>query len=89
MQSPLTTVFAGSEEDVPKFNKYSGVAEWNNAVFLWVNVDGNTYGNSFYSEGRYITWFGGNRMAAGILHGKTPRLGVRSYNIFVHRISYS
>jgi hypothetical protein len=23
---------------MPKFSKYSGVVEWQNAIFLWVNI---------------------------------------------------
>jgi hypothetical protein len=30
-----------------KFNKYSGVAEWQNACMLWVNVGGSDYNNEF------------------------------------------
>lgn len=53
----------------PKFSKYSGVVEWKNCVFLWVNigVPGGEYNNSFSEGGKYITWFGGSRM-----HADTP-----------------
>lgn len=53
----------------PKFSKYSGVVEWKNCVYLWVNigVPGGDYNNSFSEGGRYITWFGGSRM-----HADTP-----------------
>ena len=52
----------------PKFSKYSGVCEWNNCVFLWVNVMkkvGAGYGNTFNEEGRFMTWFGGSKMCSG------------------------
>ncbi len=46
------------------FNKYSGVQEWNDCVFLWVNLGakGNTVVNDFMKSGTQITWFGGSRM---------------------------
>ncbi len=51
---------------LPRFSKYSGVVEWRNAVYLWVNIGGKTgYRNSFSEEGRFIMWFGGSRMHAG------------------------
>jgi hypothetical protein len=54
---------------LPKFSKYSGVAEWRNCVFLWVNIFDPTngggegiYPNEFYEGGRHMSWFGGSRM---------------------------
>mmetsp|Transcript_27393 Transcript_27393/g.86838 ORF Transcript_27393/g.86838 Transcript_27393/m.86838 type:complete len:329 (-) Transcript_27393:67-1053(-) len=47
---------------VPRFNKYSGVAEWSNALFLFVNIGGADYANNFLEGGQSITWFGGSRM---------------------------
>lgn len=50
-----------------RFNKYSGVAEWKNALFLWVNIihDGSgQYENSFSAGGQYMMWFGGSTMHA-------------------------
>lgn len=46
------------------FNKYCGVQEWKNAVFLWVNLGSkdNTVVNDFLDTGKQITWFGGSRM---------------------------
>lgn len=51
------------------FNKYSGVQEWDNAIFLWVNLGGknNDVVNEFLDRGKQITWFGGSRM-----HDETP-----------------
>ena len=48
---------------LPKFSKYVGVAEWKNALFLWVNLssDGD-YPNEFLDGGKAITWFGGSRV---------------------------
>jgi hypothetical protein len=40
----------------PSFNKYSGIVEWKNCVFLFVNIDSNNYKNQF-KEG-VMTWFG-------------------------------
>ncbi len=46
--------------------RYSGVAEWANCVFLWVNIGGKDgYHNAFSEEGRLMTWFGGSRMHSG------------------------
>jgi hypothetical protein len=52
----------------PKFNKYSGVVEWRNALFIWVNIGfpNNEYSNRFLDGGKLMTWFGGSRMNAGI-----------------------
>jgi hypothetical protein len=46
------------------FNKYCGVQEWNNAIFLWINLGSkdNTVVNDFLDGGSRITWFGGSRM---------------------------
>lgn len=60
------------------FNKYCGVQEWNNAVFLWVNLGSkdNTVVNDFLDDGKQITWFGGSRMYddSPVIH-KLLRLG--------------
>jgi hypothetical protein len=46
-----------------RFNKYSGVVEWQNALFLWVNIGGSQgYKNTFEANGEYISWFGGSSM---------------------------
>lgn len=67
---------AASEQDRQRldgarlsFNKYSGVQEWKNVIFLWVNLGGKggTVVNDFLDGGRQITWFGGSRM-----HDDTP-----------------
>ena len=49
---------------IPRFSKYSGVVEWKNAIFLWVNLgyDKSQYPNTFSEKGKYITWFGGSKM---------------------------
>lgn len=46
------------------FNKYCGVQEWQNAVFLWINLGSkdNAVVNDFLNGGTQITWFGGSRM---------------------------
>lgn len=55
---------ANGGSSIPSFSKYSGVAEWRNAIFLWVNIGSETseYPNVFTSEGRCITWYGGSQM---------------------------
>jgi hypothetical protein len=50
---------------VPKFSKYSGVVEWKNCVYLWVNLGSSNPGeyiNVFTERGRYMTWYGGSKM---------------------------
>lgn len=49
---------------MPKFNKYPGVIEWLNCIYLWVNIDGisSDYPNVFSEEGKYMMWFGGSKM---------------------------
>jgi len=49
------------------FNKYCGVQEWSNCVFLWVNLATSDSPNDFLLDGRQITWFGGSRM-----HDESP-----------------
>ena len=52
----------------PKFSKYAGFCEWQNCVYLWVNImkgKGINYGNTFNEIGRFITWFGGSKMTQG------------------------
>jgi hypothetical protein len=47
------------------FNKYSGVQEWQNCIFLWVNLGAKGPGtvvNEFQDGGTKITWFGGSQM---------------------------
>ena len=44
------------------FNKYCGVQEWKNAIFLWVNLDTEDSPNDFLDGARQVTWFGGSRM---------------------------
>ena len=53
------------------FNKYCGVQEWKNCIFLWVNLgkhDGSPL-NEFLDNGRQITWFGGSKM-----HEQSPAI---------------
>ncbi|GKY95255.1 hypothetical protein MPSEU_000487900 [Mayamaea pseudoterrestris] len=51
------------------FNKYSGVQEWANCFFLWVNFGAlnNQVVNEFYDDGKQVIWFGGSSM-----HSETP-----------------
>jgi len=55
------------QQSEPKFNKYPGAIEWKNAIYLWVNIGGSTgYTNSFSEKGRYMMWYGGSKMHAGM-----------------------
>ena len=51
------------------FNKYCGVQEWKNALFLWVNLGSkdDDVVNEFLDDAQRITWFGGSRM-----HDESP-----------------
>lgn len=53
----------------PKFSKYSGVVEWSNCIYLWVNIANENcdYPNEMREDGKLISWFGGSRM-----HSDTP-----------------
>ena len=42
---------------VPRFNRMSGIQEWVNAIFLFVNVEGDSYANLFLKAGEHMTWF--------------------------------
>jgi hypothetical protein len=59
---------------LPRFSKYSGVVEWKNCVFLWVNIfdlsksNDCQYPNVFTEKGRFIKWFGGSKMSRGKFH---------------------
>jgi hypothetical protein len=44
------------------FNKYSGVQEWKNCVYLWINLNMADSPNDFLDDGRQITWFGRSKM---------------------------
>ena len=61
-----------NDNKLPRFSKYSGVAEWNNCVFLWVNIfinkNLNQCNNNFTENGKYIDWYGGSKMSAGKFH---------------------
>ena len=51
------------------FNKYCGVQEFKNAIFLWINLGSkdNPVVNDFLDDARQVTWFGGSRM-----HDESP-----------------
>jgi hypothetical protein len=51
----------------PRFSKYSGITEWRNCIFLWVNIGGKDYSNQFMKEGQQMTWWAGSRH-----HEETP-----------------
>eukprot|EP01041_Mallomonas_annulata_P008430 gene8430-17377_t len=61
-KAPVMTI--ANNNTTPTFSKYSGIAEWSNTLFLWVNLGDQTseYKNEFLDGGRKITWFGGSRM---------------------------
>jgi hypothetical protein len=67
-----SVVTASNNGVCPKFSKYSGVLEWANCVYLWVNLgtsenSNNIYENTFLDGGRSFVWFGGNKMNKGII----------------------
>jgi hypothetical protein len=51
------------------FNKYCGVQEFKNAIFLWINLGSkdNPVVNDFLDDAKQVTWFGGSRM-----HDESP-----------------
>ncbi len=54
-----------------------GVAEWAEAVALFVNVAGNRYPNEFLDDGRYVTWFAGLRQVCYLMSKLTKKLPPR------------
>ena len=42
----------------PKFNRMSGIQEFTNAIFLFVNKDGPLYENVLSTSSGTITWYG-------------------------------
>lgn len=55
VKGAVMTLAAGTRS--VRFNKYSGIQEWRNAIFLFVNLDGSSYANTFHKDGRFISWF--------------------------------
>mmetsp|Transcript_138238 Transcript_138238/g.359213 ORF Transcript_138238/g.359213 Transcript_138238/m.359213 type:complete len:226 (+) Transcript_138238:59-736(+) len=54
-----STKRAGDKVVAPKFNKYAGWVEWQNAIFLWVNATGGSFDNTFQLGGRQVNWYVG------------------------------
>ena len=55
----------GSTGLCPKFSKYSGLVEWKNCIYLWVNLGSHKPGefiNEFSEGGQFMTWYGGSKM---------------------------
>jgi hypothetical protein len=40
-----------------RFNKFTGLLEWRNALVLWINKDSACYENTFSDDWRTVTWF--------------------------------
>jgi hypothetical protein len=61
----ITVMQMSNYGKTPKFNKYPGVIEWKNCLYLWVNIGGKTgYTNTFSEKGRFMMWYGGSKMKA-------------------------
>jgi hypothetical protein len=71
-----TVMCLANNGTLPKFSKYSGVVQWNNSYFLWVNIfpsnvatsSSAVYENKFLESGQKMTWFGGSLMRPGWLN---------------------
>jgi hypothetical protein len=64
----LHVVLKANNGIAPRFSKYSGVLEWLNCTFLWVNLHCKSpgqYDNQFLDRGKEFVWFGGSRMTQG------------------------
>mmetsp|Transcript_19734 Transcript_19734/g.37113 ORF Transcript_19734/g.37113 Transcript_19734/m.37113 type:complete len:216 (+) Transcript_19734:44-691(+) len=60
--APCTSRGEEGSSAPPRFNKYAGWAEWENAIFLWVNAVGGNFDNSFVNGGSQVSWYvGGQR----------------------------
>lgn len=84
-------------DKLPKFSKYSGVAEWKNCVFLWVNIfpqssQQGSYPNVFLNEGREIKWYGGSKvhkhsdLTSRLLATKDNSLGINDKILLLVRL---
>lgn len=64
-----SVVTRSNNGQTPKFSKYSGILEWSNCIYLWVNLGGpstpDSYENTFLDNGRSFVWFGGSKMTKG------------------------
>ena len=49
----------------PTFSRMSGIQEWQNCIFVFVNVYGDDYKNVFLNDGERITWFAQPRQSEG------------------------
>ena len=56
-QNKAAAMRAASPSVTPKFSRMSGIQQWANAVFLFVNVGGSDYKNVFLDGGERMTWF--------------------------------
>jgi len=65
-RTKMEVMVLASQNRHVRFSKYSGVVEWGNCVFLWVNVPAPgvkpDYPNKFREGGRVMSWFGGSKM---------------------------
>jgi hypothetical protein len=65
-RTKMEVMVLASQNRHVRFSKYSGVVEWGNCVFLWVNVPAPgikpDYPNKFREGGRIMSWFGGSKM---------------------------
>ena len=58
IDAPVKAAIVEKAHKNAKFSKYSGILEWKNAVFLWVNIQADAdYPNKFLDGGRRMTWF--------------------------------
>jgi hypothetical protein len=65
-KAAVMSVSNGGRE--PRFSKLSGVSEWANCVYLWVNLGGQgSYANFFSRDGEQMMWYGGRRMTTGTI----------------------
>lgn len=62
LASVAPTTKKGAKQEAlgpPRFNKYAGWVEWQNAIFLWVNAAGGNFTNTFTNGGKQVTWYVG------------------------------
>ena len=73
-------VLASNNNGTAKYSKYSGILEWANSVYLWVNLglksaNADGYENTFLDQGKSFVWFGcKNMMRDSVITQKILRI---------------
>jgi len=83
----------------PKFNKYSGIIEWANCIFLMVNIHGDATDINLFSDGgRHMSWLAQQTQQESapvlqkMIHNECPVLlfcrPIDSYYLYLGKVKY-